>query len=350
MNKYAYLLMVLKSYSENLLHIDNKQKDHLFYLLLSYSLEFINGTRGSFLNYDNQSGVLYNKITIVYKKNIQVFIDTEQKLKHVLINLDKDFRTIFNSQNNMIVLNNVKKEPTYSTIIDDKLGTNISHVVLYPVFFQNEFIGLIEITRDKDRKIFKDSDLKYLSILFNFSLSLLSNIFLFEWAIRDCLTDCYAMTYFNKLLDRYIANFKRYKEPFLLYMIDIDDFKKINDTYGHLVGDKAIIHMVKAVDSVLREDVDFIARYGGDEFCVLVGNCEYKEGQIFAERILKILQGKPLAVDEKEIVLSISIGIAQFDLHGSDRNTLYKNADSALYYSKKNGKNRYTVYNESIDE
>ena len=349
MNRYAYLLMVLKSYSENLLHIDNRQKDHLFYLLLSYSLEFVNGIRGSYLNYDKQSGLLYNKVTIVYKKNNPFYIDTEQKLKHVVIDIDKDFRKVFISENNMIVLNHVKKEPTYSTILDNKLGTHISHVVLYPIFFQNDFIGLIEITRDKNREIFKDSDLKYLSILFNFSLSLLSSIYLFEWATRDCLTDCYAMTYFNKLLDRCIVNFERYKKPFLLFMIDIDNFKKINDTYGHLVGDNAIIHVVKAVESILREDIDFIARYGGDEFCTIINNCNCQEGERIAIRILEILSQKPLVVDDKEIFLSISIGIAQFDLHGQDRNTLYKNADCALYYSKKNGKNRYTIYTESMN-
>lgn len=160
-------------------------------------------------------------------------------------------------------------------------------------------------------------------------------------AVTDGLTGISNRRYFNEVFTKEFERAKRYAEPLSLVVFDLDYLKKINDTYGHAVGDDAI----KAIAGVLSNSsrsIDLAARYGGEEFCLLLPNTHLEESVLIAERIRKL-------INEVEVkgpgFISSSVGVANFPLHASDPDDLFERADQALYSAKQGGRNQVRVYN-----
>jgi diguanylate cyclase (GGDEF)-like protein/PAS domain S-box-containing protein len=164
-----------------------------------------------------------------------------------------------------------------------------------------------------------------------------------ELAYRDPLTNLPNRLLFNDRLDLTIASSKRNNKKFALIILDIDKFKKINDNYGHDIGDQLILYVGKKIESLLRRS-DTIARFGGDEFLLLLP--EIKDGQDaekIAEKIFNTFQEK-FILGEKKLRVTVSMGIAIYPEHGCDISTILKNADLALYEVKDKGRNNYKLY------
>lgn len=158
-------------------------------------------------------------------------------------------------------------------------------------------------------------------------------------SITDDLTQLYNSRYFYKKLEEEIDRLIRYKQPMSLLLIDIDDFKKINDRYGHLAGDKVLKLVGKIIRNFLRK-TDTPYRYGGEEFAVLLPGTEVEAAINVAERIRKGFETEDFALITNERVnISVSIGATQFKT-GEELGSLIKRADDALYAAKQNGKNR----------
>nr|WP_086940914.1 GGDEF domain-containing protein [Thaumasiovibrio occultus] len=126
-------------------------------------------------------------------------------------------------------------------------------------------------------------------------------------------------------------------------MVDIDNFKRINDTYGHLVGDKAIAHVAKTIRQDLRSE-DLICRWGGEEFVILFQALEQHQAQQVSERICHAVDNSVLTVDEHIIRITISMGFSAYRQQNT-LSTLIDEADQALYRAKNNGKNQLMVMN-----
>jgi len=124
--------------------------------------------------------------------------------------------------------------------------------------------------------------------------------------------------------------------------LDLDHFKDINDTLGHSIGDTLLIEASKRLQSILREE-DTIARFGGDEFIVLLPNIEMDGATQVAQKLQTIFQ-KPFQINEHELSISTSIGIALYPDDGHDFETLYKNADTAMYRAKQEGRNGFCFF------
>jgi diguanylate cyclase (GGDEF)-like protein len=342
--KREYLYKAISSFSENLMAVNYMQKDNLFFLVLSYILDFLKGSRASFLRYEKESDILYNKRTIIYKDGNPVFDDIDNKLKYISINIRNDVRNKFLRDSRMLVLNVIESQDELSMDIDEKLGIKPAHVMIYPMYFQSEFLGTIEVIREDSDSAFDEEEQIYFSMLLNLASTLLTNFYLYEWAIRDTLTDCFAITYFNKIMDELIVTTTRGHEAFTILLMDIDNFKKLNDIYGHQAGDRAIRFFAEAIGKFLRQDFDVLARFSGDEFCLLLKNCNLEKSTIVAHRILDYLRNNALELENVKVNMTTSIGIAQYIIHGSDRETLLKSASDALRKSKDKGKNCYTIY------
>lgn len=166
-----------------------------------------------------------------------------------------------------------------------------------------------------------------------------------ELALHDPLTGLPNRTYFSQNLKIEMDNAKRTKQILSVFVLDIDYFKEINDTYGHDFGDEVLKEFSKRVKSALRKN-DILARIGGDEFVILLPNLtKEKNVSEIADRIQECLQAEWVIVKEK-IQITSSIGISLYNDFDLDEKTLLKNADLALYRAKKKGKNNYQIYNE----
>lgn len=154
-------------------------------------------------------------------------------------------------------------------------------------------------------------------------------------ATHDLLTGLYNRNYFQDAIEREYASYRRTNQEFALLMCDIDRFKRINDTYGHVIGDR-ILHELGLILRSQTRSLDTTARYGGEEFVIIMPGATREEALLYAERIRKAVAGKRM---KGRIRITISIG---FCLHkkGMDAEQLIKNADTALYHAKKTGRNR----------
>jgi diguanylate cyclase (GGDEF)-like protein len=162
-------------------------------------------------------------------------------------------------------------------------------------------------------------------------------------AFHDLLTSLPNRTLFNENLMISLENAPINQHKFAVMFIDLDRFKKINDTLGHAVGDRLLQDVAQRLKSCLREG-DIVARWGGDEFTILLShiNCGDDAGKI-AQRIIEALK-LPFHLENQEINTSTSIGIAVYPEDGKDLDSLLKNADLALYEAKKKGRNNYQFY------
>ena len=167
-------------------------------------------------------------------------------------------------------------------------------------------------------------------------------------ASRDPLTGAFNRRLFEDEMLRLQSRCKRTGDKFSLLLIDVDNFKLINDTHGHLIGDEILQNLAKIVLSSIRTE-DYFARYGGDEFCVLLPSTNTNEAHAFANRLREAYAYSEFVVNDKVINSSISVGIVNSSQVELEFKTLLLAADQALYQAKKNGKNNVVLHNAAFD-
>jgi diguanylate cyclase (GGDEF)-like protein len=169
-------------------------------------------------------------------------------------------------------------------------------------------------------------------------------------AITDSLTGLYNSRYFYKHLDIEVARTKRYGNSLSLILFDIDDFKMLNDTYGHQEGDEVLQGLARSLTSVSRE-TDIVVRYGGAEFIIILPNTAREEATALARRILHAVQETKIRVGPSaEVSVTLSGGIATFPQNASSAKALLSAADNALYAAKAAGKNTVICFQDVMHE
>lgn len=158
----------------------------------------------------------------------------------------------------------------------------------------------------------------------------------------DELTGIYNVRAFTSLADRLHKQSIRYSQPYSVLMVDSDNLKTVNDTYGHEAGNRLLKLTVTCIQQGLRE-TDIFARYGGDEFVVLLPQTKADGALQVAERIRTAIAATPLDTHGKDLATTVSIGIASFPSQGAELAVVMNRADQALYTSKKHGRNRCAV-------
>ena len=159
----------------------------------------------------------------------------------------------------------------------------------------------------------------------------------------DSLTGLYNRGYFEECLSGEISRSRRYNTEFSILFLDLDDFKQVNDTRGHLAGDYVLKKVANLIKKEKREE-DVVARYGGEELVIILPETNKVNTIIKAERIRKKIQDMPLEFDGNIIKISISGGVATFPQDASEPNKLIQCADQALYRAKSEGKNRICLF------
>jgi len=161
---------------------------------------------------------------------------------------------------------------------------------------------------------------------------------LYNLAVEDGLTKLYVVRHFKEILSLEMAKAQRYKRPLSIIISDIDHFKAVNDTYGHLAGDFVLKEAANVFKSTCREG-DIAGRYGGEEFIILLPETDREGGVEFAERLRKLIEGLTLEYNNIKLNITISFGVAEFNNEISPAG-LIKRADEALYVAKETGRNK----------
>ena len=160
-----------------------------------------------------------------------------------------------------------------------------------------------------------------------------------QFATRDALTGLHNRGWLDEMFEREIRRSERDGHALCLLMIDVDHFKNINDSFGHVAGDKVLVAVGESINTPLRPN-DLVARYGGEEFCVLLPETRLDNGIDIAERLRKRISGAvPMMIDGKQLpVITVSIGVTAFR-PGSSLEALLAAADKAMYAAKNAGRN-----------
>ncbi|KAF2955753.1 GGDEF domain-containing protein [Marinitoga sp. 38H-ov] len=202
----------------------------------------------------------------------------------------------------------------------------------YSIYISNDNIELdiLEISNILDNII----------VLEDVLYSVLDKITHYEHSISDPLTNAYTRRYMENKLNELYGLYERYNFDFSIILIDLDDFKKINDKYGHQKGDLVLVELVKSLKENLR-DFDLICRYGGEEFLIILPNTKIDEAKVIASRLLNKIN-KDLYIST-DLNITCSMGLSSISKIKNEPkiDNLIKEADIALYKAKKSGKNRF---------
>ncbi|MDD2660630.1 MAG: diguanylate cyclase [Methylococcales bacterium] len=161
-------------------------------------------------------------------------------------------------------------------------------------------------------------------------------------AMTDPLTGAYNRRYFIDMLKNELLRAKRYDHPISVMMVDIDHFKKINDIFGHNIGDQVIIEIVNISADFLRKS-DVFSRFGGEEFIILLPETALELATTIAEKLCAKIANSPIRIPEKNLVITVSAGVTQVEAHDDTLEKIIKRADTALYQAKQQGRNRVVV-------
>lgn len=207
-----------------------------------------------------------------------------------------------------------------------------------PLVIKGEVMGVLEILKLESNAFDRD-DLRTLTIIANQAAFAIRNAQLYsevmQLAITDSVTGLGNHRYFKEVLVGEMHRAQRYSRELSLLMLDIDHFKKINDLYGHQIGDSVLGELGRLLKSLIRR-VDLVARYGGEEFCVILPETGTKEALEIAERIRKTVEGRNFSGSLK---LTVSIGVATYPHHATEKDELIRAADKACYRAKGLGRN-----------
>ena len=159
----------------------------------------------------------------------------------------------------------------------------------------------------------------------------------------DGLTKLFNRTHWENCLQKEFKRWTRSHNSSCLVMLDIDHFKKINDNYGHVVGDEVIRHLSTIIRNLVRE-TDISGRYGGEEFTILLSDTSLSNAKVFSERLRKTIEESTVTHNDIEIKYTISIGIAEVDTSIKNYETWIECVDASLYMSKESGRNCVTSH------
>ncbi len=214
-----------------------------------------------------------------------------------------------------------------------------------PMVSRGKVIGVLN-AQSKRLGAFLDQDEKIFSILAGSAALAIENASLHqktkELTITDELTGTYNYRYFIKKLSQEIKRAGRYKQSLSLLMIDIDWFKRCNDTYGHVFGNRVLQELAQRIKDSVR-DVDVVSRYGGEEFAVILPQTNNKDAEMIGERIRHRVESIPFVGEEREsrlrVGVTVSLGVATYPENGRTVEDLVEKVDQALYLAKGKGKN-----------
>ena len=243
----------------------------------------------------------------------------------------------------------IEKYPVKGRFIQGDIQQyNFNSILSIPIKYDKDILGVISIER-LEESVFSEKDVQFLELLTDTIGSILTwkNEYkkMYKSAIHDGLTDLLNHKAYKERLTEELSRAKRFKQSLVLLILDLDKFKRINDTYGHLYGDYVLMEVSRILKDSVR-NIDICARYGGEEFAIVLVNTDVENARPVAERIIEKVSEFHFNKDGIEENMTISAGMSEYPNHSIEMKKLIAHADLAMYEVKKNGGNAVIAHGD----
>ena len=338
LDKTLQNLSLLYSIGKAMNYISDLKK--LLQFILSQAIEVTSAEKGSLMLYDMEADRL----------NIRVLAGMEDTAFQAKVNNNEINCRSFKPGEGIagrvymtakpLVVNNIKEDDVFI----DSERSFVSSIACIPMIVYNEVIGVINVTNKRHGKDFTEEDVEMLKAVADQAAVAINKAQLWDMAVTDSLTGLYVRRYFMVKLQEELHRAERYNNILSIVMADLDRFKKVNDTYGHDVGDRVLKAIGKFLQQNIR-DVDVVGRYGGEEFVLMIPEAAKDAAYSLSERLRKNLSEVKF---ENLPPITISLGIATYPQDGKDAEDLIRKADAAMYAAKRAGRNQVIKYTRDV--
>jgi len=312
----------------------------LITMILDTAIEFCNAQRGTIVVFEGD------------KFKIELSRDrSKNELKRLEMGVSRTVLKLVRDSGKRVIAEDARQDPTLK-IIDSVQDQSLLSILCVPLRVKMRLIGAVYLDNSQVVGAFGAREIEIAEILTDHAAVAIDNALLHIKAIHDGLTNLFNHGHFEKRLDSEVARARRHGRPCGVLMMDIDDFKRINDTLGHDAGNDIMKKVSRVLATTMRtddlvarrgEDRDItpvVARYGGDEFEIILPETTREGVQRAAERILDAVRKEDFRYGDKPVPLAFSIGGAVYPEDAGDARELLLRADEALYSAKRAGKNR----------
>jgi len=305
------------------------QLDQVLSTIMEKIDQFLRPDNWSLLLLDESKQELYFELAIG---------KASQSLKDVRVKMGQGIAGWVAQHGEAVIVPDVSKDTRFFSKVDEKTKMETRSIVAVPVKFRDTCLGVIELINCFDGDGFQDRDLKLLEALADFAAIAIENARhvkrIHELTITDDCTSLYNARHMAVILETEIYRSRRYNYEFSLVFIDLDHFKQVNDTHGHLTGSKLLGEIGDALKNHCRL-IDFAFRYGGDEFVILLPQTSKDNALHVAQRLHKLIRETSwLTKDNKNIKITASIGVAAYPQDSRTKEGVMHLADEAMYLVK----------------
>ena len=305
--------------------------------------DFLQPDTWSLLMLDEATQELYFEIAIGAGAN---------KLKDVRLKVGEGIAGWVAAKGEPVLVEDVRKDPRFITKVDELTQIETRSVVCVPIKGREKVLGVIELINCLGRESFRKEDIPILKNLADYAAIALENARyvqrITELTITDDCTALYNARHLHFVLDAEIYRSNRYNYEFSVIFIDLDHFKQVNDTHGHLVGSKLLWMIGDLIKGHLRL-IDYAFRYGGDEFVVLLPQTSKENALMVVRRIRDLLNSTVFFTEEGlNIKVTASFGLASFPNDARTRKEILRMADEAMYLVKNTTRDNIALAGEGI--
>jgi diguanylate cyclase (GGDEF)-like protein len=241
------------------------------------------------------------------------------------------------------IMSNVKGDKRFNVTIDKITGFNTKSIVCVPLNVQGKTLGVIEVINVNDLESFNARDLPILTILADYAAIAIENSHYIarirKMNISDEYTGLYNARYLHQVLEELIIHANRSKTPIAVVFVDIDNFKTVVDTCGHLSGTHLLKEIGETISSCLEEK-DILVKYGGDEYVIILPDTDRQEAVSRLENVLQSIRSSTyLTSEETPVTVTASFGVAIYPEDAATKKDILIAADNSMYKVKKSSKN-----------
>ena len=319
------------------------QLDQVLRTIMEKIDEFLRPDNWSLLLLDEAKQELYFELAVG---------KASQALKDVRVKLGQGIAGWVAQHGEVVIVPDTTKDTRFFGKVDEKTKMETRSIVAVPVKFRDTCLGVIELINCVGVDGFDPRDLKLLEALSDFAAIALENARhvkrIHELTIKDDCTSLYNARHMGFILDTEIYRSQRYNYEFSIVFIDLDHFKQVNDTHGHLVGSRLLAEMGEALKTNCRL-IDFAFRYGGDEFVILLPQTSKENAINVARRLHRLIRDSVwLKEDGLNITVTPSVGLAAYPADSKTKEGLLHLADEAMYLVKNTNRDNVAAANMGI--